>query len=185
MTHLTPDELIDAVEGLLPPDRQAHLATCDACRREVADLSAVLGEAMQVSVPEPSPLFWQHFSERVRTATDAEPLPAGGWPGWLRWPVFAPIAALAILVAALVFTIPMGGDRAADIGESASIEAAPADDNWVMVAELVGDLDWDTAHAAGVTPGPGAVEQAVLELSLEEQQELTRLLMAELTRAKS
>jgi len=80
MTHLTSDELIDAMEGLLPAERQAHLAACDACRRELAELSSVLGEAKRVSVPEPSPLFWQHFSSRVRTAIAAVALPAGGWP---------------------------------------------------------------------------------------------------------
>ena len=70
MTHLTPDELIDAMEGCSAADRQAHLATCDECRAQLADLSSVLSEAKQASVPEPSPLFWQHFSQRVRTAID-------------------------------------------------------------------------------------------------------------------
>jgi hypothetical protein len=60
-----------------------------------------------------------------------------------------------------------------------------ANDNWVMVADLVGDLDWDTASAAGLVVEPGVAEQALLALSAEEQQELTRLLKAELLRAKS
>jgi hypothetical protein len=55
----------------------------------------------------------------------------------------------------------------------------------VMLADLVGDIDLDTASAAGVTFMPGDAEQAVLQLTAEEQQELTRLLKAELTRAKS
>ena len=29
MTHLSPDELIDAVETVLSPDRQGHLAACE------------------------------------------------------------------------------------------------------------------------------------------------------------
>ena len=37
MTHLTPDELIDAMEGLLASDRQAHLGTCEECRRNWPD----------------------------------------------------------------------------------------------------------------------------------------------------
>ncbi len=53
-----------------------------------------------------------------------------------------------------------------------------------MVTELVGDIDLDTASAAGVIE-PGVAEQAVLQLTAEEQQELTRLLKAELQRAKS
>ena len=57
-------------------------------------------------------------------------------------------------------------------------------DSWVVVADLVGEIDLDTATAAGVV-APGVAEQAVLQLTAEEQQELTRLLKAELTRAKS
>ena len=41
MSHLAPDELIDAVEGMLAPDRQAHLASCEVCQRELAGLSSV------------------------------------------------------------------------------------------------------------------------------------------------
>ena len=72
MTHLTPDELIDAMEGLLAADRQAHLATCDECQGQLAGLSMALGDAKDAGVPEPSPLFWQHFSERVSTAIDQD-----------------------------------------------------------------------------------------------------------------
>lgn len=53
-----------------------------------------------------------------------------------------------------------------------------------MLTDLVGDMDLDTATAAGVL-APGVAEQAVWQLTADEQQELTRLLKAELTRAKS
>ena len=71
MTHLTPDELIDAVEGTLG-GRSAGTPRRRATRAGASwpSLSARLGDAKQASVPEPSPLFWQHFSERVRTAID-------------------------------------------------------------------------------------------------------------------
>ena len=54
----------------------------------------------------------------------------------------------------------------------------------MILAELVGEMDLDTATADGVV-APGVAEQAVLQLTADEQQELTRLLKAELTRAKS
>jgi hypothetical protein len=50
---------------------------------------------------------------------------------------------------------------------------------------MVGSVDFDTARAAGVAPRPAAVEQALLELTPGERQELTRLLEAELKRVKS
>ena len=186
MNHLTSDELIDAAEGTLDAARQPHLDTCEACRQQVADLAAVLGEALAVAVPEPSPLFWSHLSQRVRTAIDAEPQTAGGWRQWLRWPVLAPIAALVLLVVVLGVALP----RQQTVPATAAITTAPADtdrsdEGFALVADMVGDLDWDTAMSAGLAVAPGAADRAVLELTATEQQELTRLLMAELTRAKS
>jgi hypothetical protein len=183
MTHLTPDELLDAMEGLLAAGRRPHLETCDHCRRELAAVSSTLSETQSVDVPDPSPLFWQHFSERVRTSIDAEPVRAGGWAGGLRWQVLAPLGGLALIVMALVFAMPVRDDRSPD-GAVSGTEVSLSDESWVLVVDMVGDVDWDTANAAGVVPRPGAVEQALLELTLQEQQELTRLLRAELQRAK-
>jgi len=183
MTHLDPDELIDAIERMLAPDRQAHLATCEQCQGQVAGLSSVLADATLVSVPEPSPLFWTHFSERVRTAIDDDVAPGDNWPSWLRWQVLLPLGAVAMIILALMISVPK---QDAEAPQVASEEAAPAiDDSWPMVAALVGDLNFETAAQAGVLVTPGVAERAVLELDAEERQELTRLLKAELTRTKS
>ena len=205
MTHLTADELIDAMEGLLEAGRQAHLDACEQCRHQLADLSSVLREARAVDMPEPSPIFWQHFSQRVRTAIDAEALPAAGWTAWLRpgapsaaaalgwgWPVLVPLGAAALLLMALLLRAPSPIDPAASpvaVNDNAvgatTDDIALADDRWVLVADMVGEMDWDTASAAGLVVEPGDAEQAVFELSPDEQRELTRLLRAELHRAKS
>ena len=185
MTHLTSDELLDAVEGLLEAERQAHLSSCEECQRQLADLSAVLGEARQVSVPEPSPLFWQHFSERLAVAIDAESSSSGS-PAWLRWQVLLPLGAVASIVAALMIAVPNKTPRMTTqmtVDSTSTVDAA--DDSWVALAELVGDVDLDTAAAAGMIGKRDVAEQAVLELTAEERQELTRLLTAELQRAKS
>ena len=185
MTHLTPDELIDAMEGLLSEERQSHLAACEQCQRELAGVSSVLTEAKQVSVPEPSPLFWPNFSQRVRVAIDQDAT-ANNWPAWLRWQVLLPLGAVAMIILALMISVPKQNAVEPDVSAALDAPDAPvALDNWVMLADLVGDIDLDTASAAGVTLLPGDAEQAVLQLTAEEQQELTRLLKAELTRAKS
>ena len=184
MTHLTADELVDALDGVLEPSRTTHLEACEPCRQQLADLGAVLRDTRQVDVPEPSPLYWQHLSARVRTAIDAEAAPAGGWRHWLRWPVLAPIAALALIVMALAAAVPRHAAVTPDVAVNAAVDQ-PLDDSFAMVADLVGDIDWDTAMLAGLTVGPGAADQAVLELTVAEQQELSRLLRAELTKAKS
>jgi hypothetical protein len=188
MTHLTSDQLIDAMEGVLAAEQQSHLATCEPCQRELASLSSVLAETKQVSVPEPSPLFWQHFSTRVRTAIDDDSVAGHNWPSWLRWQVLLPLGAVAMIILALMISVPKHDPSEPEdfaLQAPAAADAAAFSDNWVMVAELVGDLDFDTAFAAGVVVEPGDAEQAVLHLTSEEQQELTRLLKAELTRAKS
>ena len=205
MTHLTANELIDAMEGILETDRHAHLGTCEQCRRELADMSRVLREARAVDMPEPSPIFWQHFSQRVRTAIDGEALPSTGWAAgvpsaaaavgwkWLRWPVLLPLGAVALLVLALLLGAPAPVDPTASpvavneaaVSSATADDIALADDRWVLVADIVGEMDWETASAAGLVVEPGAAERAVLELSPDEQRELTRLLRAELQRAKS
>jgi hypothetical protein len=187
MTHLTPDELIDAMEGMLPPERQAHLSTCADCRRELDELAGVLNEARQASSPEPSPLFWNHFSARVNRAIDAGS--ANAWPQWLQWQVLLPLGAAAIVIAALILTVPRSAPQAGEAARVAPVApealGAPAsDDNWTAIAAMVGELDIETASAAGVLE-PGMADQAVLSLTADERRELTRLLQAELLRAKS
>jgi hypothetical protein len=184
MTHLTPDELIDAMEGELVPERQAHLAACEECRRQCEDLSSVLSEAKQASVPEPSPLFWQHFSQRVRIAIDQEPATGGLWPEWLRWQVLLPLGVTAMLILGLMMTLPIDEVPPAMEHMTDATPLEPVGESWTAVEELVGQMDIETASAAGVIE-PGVADLAVLELTADEQQELTRLLQAELTRAKS
>ena len=135
-----------------------------------------------MSVPEPSPLFWPHFSQRVSAAIGNEAAPDGGWPAWLRWQVLLPLGAVAMIILALMISVPKQSAPDAPVGLVAP--DAPASDSWETVADLVGHFDLETASAAGVIE-PGTSEQAVLELTAEERQELTRRLKEELTRAKS
>jgi hypothetical protein len=191
MTHLTPGELVDALEGVLDGERRAHFDACAVCRREAAGLSSILGHARQAGVPEPSPLFWAHFSSRVRNAVAAEGAP-GAWGWWpsLSWRVVLPVAGLAIIIAALVVAMPPPGATPARSTEGvgpapAAVHLADNDEGWRLVAELVGPIDWETASEAGLGLRPGAAELAVFDLTAEEQLELRRLLDAELSRPKS
>jgi hypothetical protein len=178
MKHLTPDQLIDALEA---PDRQPHLAACAACQRQLDDLLSALNEAGHAAVPEPSPLFWQQFSTRVNDAIDHDA--ADAWPRWLRWQVLLPLGAAAMIILALMISVPKTPREHEPVAVESSAETAVYD-NWTAVAEIVGELDLETASAAGVI-APGIADQAVLQLTAEEQQELSRLLQAELSRAKS
>jgi hypothetical protein len=180
MSHLTPDELIDAMEGVLDGKRRAHLDVCEECRRQFEDLHEVLSDAKRTGVPEPSPLFWNHFSARVNDAIDREIDRA--WPQWLRWQVLLPLGAVAMIILALMASVPKG--NIADAPVAAEVAPVVADDTWASFADLVGDVDADVA-ADAVVIEPGLADQAVLLLTTEERQELSRLLQAELARAKS
>lgn len=106
--HLTPEELIDSRERQLPPARQAHADACAVCRAELARLDEVLLDVAAVDVPEPSPLFWDHLSARIRDRIAHEPPPAParenplarltdwltGWSAAPRWAFAAAILAL-------------------------------------------------------------------------------------------
>lgn len=192
MTHLTPEEFVDAAEGLLSPGRLQHLERCGTCRREVSALSALMGEAAGSPCPEPSPLFWEHLSARVRQAVRAEVEPTVPWGlSRLRWPALVPLGVLAALVVASVATMPHRSRPDAPLASVSSgsaereLEFEADDRDWSVLADLVGPLDWETAEAAGLALTPGDAELVVHELSAEERQELSRLITDELTRAKS
>ena len=191
MRHLTEGDLLDLAEGAQPEPSAGHLASCEACQRQLMDLRSAMAAAAAVDVPEPSPLFWEHLSGRVRQAVEAEGRSSGA--GWrLRWPswrAIAPIGALAMLAltAALMLrpahesstagNAPPAGseitDAAADTGDLAQMTDDPS---LTLLADLTSDLDWDAVSEAGLTPGTGAVDDVVTSLSSGERRELHRLL---------
>jgi hypothetical protein len=191
MTHLTPDELVDAIENELSHAGRVHLAECDDCRQQVTYMSAMFRELRAVDVPEPSPLYWDRFPDRVRRALDSVPVSSPRVSRWFQWPVLAPLGALALLIVALVSAVTpraggaVGHDLArAEIGTVAEADTAvDAEARWDMVAALIGDIDIETAAEASVGTAPGTADDVVMQLSAAEQQELLRLLRAELERS--
>lgn len=180
MSHLHPDQFVDAVEGTLTEAEQHHLAACAQCRAAVAPLAAALASVQQVAVPEPSPLFWDRLSARIRAAVATEPAPRRVFE-WFHWRTLAPIAALLVLVASLSVAIPRPPSPAAlalsfePLGDL-SDPAVTIDDVWAMVSEMVAPLDAGVAEELGVMLVPGAAERVALHLSADEQAVLVALL---------
>src|SRR5262249_28727617 len=99
--HLSPDELVDLAEGTRSASSAPHLAKCDECRRQLNELRDVMA-TLQVDVPEPSPLFWDHFSARVGEAIASDAKSARSWFGLGRWSWgFAAAVSTALLVIAV------------------------------------------------------------------------------------
>jgi hypothetical protein len=188
--HLRPDELIDLAEGG-QGEGIAHLQSCEMCRAEVAALTAAMASAASVEVPEPSPLFWNHLSERVREEIAAGGSPDRGW-GWAAaWRPSWSSAALASVAAAVAIAIFVTAPRGWPPLASESPVATPAvitpelvlqpfgaadDPSLTLVADLSGELDPDAMAETGWANHAGGVEEVVANLTDDERVELHRLL---------
>jgi len=192
--HLTPDELIDVAEGTRRESSLPHLASCGVCRRQVADLRAVLSTVASIQVPEPSPLFWEHFSVRVRDAIAADPAGSGWRWVWTRFRTPLVLAAAPAVVVLFVLGARViaprllpSHDATASLASSVPAAAqgtardtlASDDPSFLLVADLAGPIDLDTAEEAGLADQSSA-EHAVAHLSQGELKELHRLLKREL-----
>lgn len=193
MKHLSPEQLLDLADGTTPEASVAHLARCAECRAQLSDLRATMGLAMAADVPEPSPLFWDHLSTRVRDSIAAGDVPARrsvfsfGFErlSW-RFMTVAGGAAAAVAVVLLAGTMrtPSVPMEQAAIEAPAAVAVTPQRDSGsaadaaslALLTELAVGLDWESAADAGITLTVGAADEAVLDLSGEERAELQRLL---------
>ncbi len=190
--HLRPDELVDLAEGTRTDTSVPHLAACEVCRHQLAELRAVMSAAADVEVPEPSPLFWDHFSARVREAVAAEGAPRRSFWSWPRLAMPAGAAALAVAILAVALnTRPVTAPDAPPIAPTPTVAAvdllsdlqSPGEDSALtLVAALSSDMDLDAAREAGLAGG-GSAEHAVTHMDGGELRELRRLLQEELARS--
>jgi hypothetical protein len=85
MTHLTEVEFVDLLDGALAASRERHLDECDSCRATATGMREAFARATDSGMPEPSPLFWEHFSARVHDGVrGAEPDQPSRWFGWAQ-----------------------------------------------------------------------------------------------------
>jgi hypothetical protein len=193
--HLSRAEFVDLIDSspALPAERAQHVETCAQCREETEMLRAMRALAAADAMPEPSPLFWDHFSARVAEEVRREPVPAGP----RRWiPVPVAMWATAGTVAALLISIvvwrttlhapaPQAPTQVSAFSEVATAEPADDLDNdeaWAVVRAATADLVWEDAHDAGISPRPGEVENEALLLNAAERIELGRLLDEDMKR---
>ena len=202
MTHLTEAEFVDLVDATLAPSREAHLDACDECRAVAARMREALSRAAAVEMPEPSPLFWEHFSARVHEGVrDAESGAASTWFRWAHGETFAWAMSGTLLTLVLVAGVwvsvwratgPVPAHGAATATIAATTPAADAasdrdfdafdpdtDQAWALVRTVADDVSWDDAEAVGFGARPGSAERAMATLTTDERSELVRLLQAE------
>jgi hypothetical protein len=193
--HLSPAELLDIAEGALSEAARPHLAVCDACRGELTTIRATIEGVRAVDVPEPSPLFWNHLSRRVREAVAAEgAAPQESWnrrrPRWGGAAVtMAAAAALAVIVglysqpeSSMDTPLQPPGLASATLDDGAA--TAFDDPSLRFVADLVDELEPD-AVAEMFASRDWASGDVAVNLSAAERSELQRLLNEALGRPAS
>jgi hypothetical protein len=188
--HLSPEEFVDAAEGTRPEASLPHLAECDRCRRELADLRRTMGVAVDADVPEPSPLFWENLSARIGERIDAE---SGGawWQAWIRPRLLVPLSAAALLVLIVALAPQSRNARApAPVVPAPTAAVEPSNDSGdlaadpllTLVSDLSANMDLDSVSAAGFAD-PDSSEHAVTHMNTDELTALKQLLQAEITRS--
>lgn len=198
--HLTALELVDLVEHTRPEVSAPHLASCERCRAQLQEMRRLMAAASAVQVPEPSPLFWDRFSDRVRDAVAAErDVPRRWWNAGMSWRrLLIPASAVAVAAILVVSAMtPRAPAPQAPIASTASNHPAPAvapaasgvlndgfedaadDESLTLVADLSAALNLDPATDANLAPNGGA-EHAVTHLNDDELRELQQLLKQEL-----
>lgn len=187
MRHLSTEDMVDLAEGSAEAEAVAHFERCAACREQVETLRVTLAkvEAGAADIPEPSPLFWDHLSARVRAAiADAPVAPAAPW--WrIGW---RPVAVAAGLFAALLLAVFLGRPEpmtptaprsATGMVPSPSVaEAVLPDDSLDWLSDLASGVEWDDAVLSA-----DVADVAVGDLSNDERVELHRILQEALAGA--
>jgi hypothetical protein len=199
--HLRDTEFVDLLDDALGADRLAHLKTCQACREKADSLTSTLAAVEERAVPEPSPLFWDHFSARVRSAIDEEPPPPSAWRQLVatrpvRWSAMVAVATLVLAIAVWRSGVPSRTPSAGDAPTTASSplrdipagqasEEIESDEAWALVRSMADELDADEIDAAGLGARPGSVEGVANGLSDVERTELAALIQSEINARRS
>jgi hypothetical protein len=180
--HLAPRQFIEAIDGTLASADQDHLRACDACRAEVDALKHVLCEVEGAApMPDPSPLFWDHFGDRVRAATAATPVAGPSW--WSAWwrPIVVAGAALSVAALAVVMRPVPPASAPPESVWSSSADPLPGldSDSWDLVLGVAGNLTWDDAQSVAA-PRVGVADAMIDELTPAERAAFAKLLKQEM-----
>jgi hypothetical protein len=181
--HLRPEEFVEVLDGVAEAPARAHLATCAECRAQLDELHEVMRESAGVDAPVPSPLFWDHFSDRVRHATAVLPARAPWWQGvWRPAAVFAAAAgAVALIVVLQSRPTDAPGLSMAEAPTTPVAEMAemPDDGSWSLVVGLASELNYADVKVA-TEPVAGTADVMIAELTPSQRSELARLLEKEM-----
>jgi len=195
--HLNPEELIDLAEDARAEAAVPHLQVCEVCRHQVVALRATMSAAADIDTPEPSPLFWDHLSHRVREAIGREEAPASRAAWWAStarasWRAWAIAGVAAAVIVSIYTTAPRTfspprflQSRGADQSPSHPLEpfGAADDPSLALFADLTEQIDPQAIAEVDWSRHAGAADEMVGSLTEDERLELQRLLKEELAKS--
>jgi len=156
--------LVEYSEGALAEGKrravESHLAGCEACRGELSQM------------PERDAEFWRRFSDRLsQRLADEEPAPARRPLLWRAGLPIAATAAVALVVAILVFRGPVEPPAAVpDIARRAvpAVAVEPADVGY----EIFGENSYGESLLAMVDYSNGDIEDVAEDMFLLIEEDL-------------
>ena len=155
-------------------------------------------EASELTVPDPSPLFWEHASTRLSKAVETDARShQGPWRERLSLSHMTTAVATATVVLAVVLGLPflrvpserpaVGGIDAADGVAERTMATGQADDisadessDWALLLTMADAVEWADGEAELFMVDRRAITSAVFELTSDERQALVQLLEVEL-----
>ena len=191
MKHLSETEFIDLLEGTLPAERARHAEECGSCRTQIDQLRAALASGVEASVPDPSPLFWEHFAQRVEAGIGAPDTPRAGW--WAATTSMRTLTAAGAIAAMVLIAIvsrgpngvenPTIADLAVTVDPLLEPDAPGSDEGWAAVRAAAENVAWDDAREAGLAAQPGTADRAIGNLTEAERERLLALLAEDLKKS--
>ena len=142
-----------------------------------------------LDVPEPSPLFWEHFPNRVRAAIAAGPAEKTAW--WRRRAfVLAVSSSLLVVSSWALWNTTRSQTGIVDdrnmvaegpvTGDIELLEESSGDAGWDIVSSVAASAGVETLREAGFGVAPGGAEAAIEGMNDAERAELVALLRAEI-----
>ena len=134
--HLSPTDVVDALDGALAGTLAEHLASCPVCRRSVAEMRRVMGALDDPAATEPPPAFWNELDARIRTATRAleSPNTSSARRTWI---------ALGGLAAAVVLAVIWAWAQDRELGGTATTGHTATAPSWESMVELAATMTAD------------------------------------------
>jgi hypothetical protein len=161
------------------------------CRAQIDHLRAALASGIEANVPEPSPLFWDHFAQRVQDAAGAGATRRGWWAALTSVRALTAAGAIAAIVLIAVLSRDTGGRAGvpAEGGDVVAVDpllepnSAWMDEGWAAVRAAAEKGPWGDAQEAVLAAQPDAADRAIEKLTDAERARLLALLAEDLKKS--